>query len=249
MVPVSAVQHARHVSDGGSAAAAATGWSGASRAVAAGAGVAGAVVLALHLLGAGVIDPVALTVSDYVSIPGGYALLGLAAGGLATAGLVLIRSSQGAGWPRSVPILLVLWCVALTAVAVFPTNAIGADPDLAALVHRWAGAVVFGVPPIAGMLAARGRGAGAAGSSAAGSPSVRSLRNWSIGTALAGIAFLLAHAPTVLAGAPAFALLGAVERVAYLAMLGQLVVFGRCAVPGAGGPAPIGTRPAGEALR
>lgn len=242
MVRGSAVQHARHVNDGGPAAAAGTGWSGPARVVAAGAAVAGAVVLALHLLGAGVIDPMALTVSDYVSIPGGYALLGLAAGGLATAGLVLIRSSRGAGWPRGVPILLALWCIALTAVAVFPTNAIGADPDLAAVLHRWAGAVVFGVPPIAGMLAARGAGP-------AGFTRARSLRNWSIGTALAGTAFLLAHAPAVLAGAPAFALLGAVERLAYLAMLGQLVVFGRCAVPGVGGPAPTGARPAGEALR
>ncbi|MDN5916280.1 MAG: DUF998 domain-containing protein [Pseudonocardia sp.] len=204
--------------------------------VAAGVAVAGTAVLALHAIGATTVDPVALTVSDYVAVPGGPALLGLAAAGLVAAGVALLRAAPRCGWPPPVAALLAGWCVALVLVAVFPTNAAGAPPDLAAVLHRWAGAVVFTVPPVAGLLAARGPSGAAA--RAAG------LGRWAATTGIAAIAFLLCHAPAVLAGAPPFPLLGVVERVAYLAMLGMVLVFGRAttAVPGSA-PAPVSPAP------
>lgn len=232
MVGIVAAQHADRVDGRGAAGKA--GRAG-GVVVAAGVAVAAAAVLALHVLGAGRVDPVALTVSDYVSVPGGQALLGLAAGGLATAGAVLARSAARPGRPGAVPVLLGLWCAALAAVALFPTNVPGAAPDAAAVVHRWAGAVVFAVPPLAGLLAAR-RPAGS------GHRPSRALWRWSAGTGAAVLAFLLAHAPAVLAGGAPFALLGLVERVTYLAMFGLLVVFGRCLAPGAPGPVPAGPR-------
>ncbi|MBW0102596.1 DUF998 domain-containing protein [Pseudonocardia sp. KRD291] len=204
--------------------------------VAAGVAVAGTAVLALHAIGATTVDPVALTVSDYVAVPGGAALLGLAAAGLVTAGVALVRAAPRCGWPRPVAVLLALWCVALVLVAVFPTHAVGAAPDLASVVHRWAGAVVFAVPPVAGLLATRGPGGAAA--RAAG------LARWSAGTGVAALAFLASHAPAVLAGAPPFPLLGLVERLAYLAMLGMVVVFGRAAAPAAAPAAAAATVPA-----
>lgn len=199
--------------------------------VTAGVAVAASAVLALHVLGAGVLDPVALTVSDYVSVSGGRAVLGLAAAGLVAAGAALTRAAltraaltrtparaaPRVGWPRAVPVLLGAWCLALLLVALFPTHAPDAPADAAAVVHRWAGAFVFALPPVAGLLAA------------SGTPGP--LRSWSIAAGVAALVFLLAHAPAVLAGAPPFPLLGALERLAYLVMLGQTLVSGRAAAP------------------
>lgn len=194
--------------------------------VTAGVTVAGAAVAALHVLGAGPVDPVALTVSDYVSVPGGPALLGLAAAGLATAGAALVRAVPGAGWPRAVALVLAAWCAALVLVAVFPTNAPGSAPDVAAVVHRWAGAAVFALPPVAGLLAARCPYRN------------RAALAWSVAAGVAALAFLLCHAPAVLAGAAPFRWLGAVERGAYLVLLVQVLVLGRATGPRVGARVP-----------
>ncbi|WP_165438296.1 DUF998 domain-containing protein [Pseudonocardia sediminis] len=183
--------------------------------VAAGVAVAVAAVLLAHVLGAGSLDPVALTVSDYVAVPGGGVLLGLAAAGLATAGAALVRAVPGRGWPRAVAVLLSAWCVALVLVAVFPTNAPGSAPDLAAAVHRWAGAGVFALPPVAGLLVLRRTGAPVT----AWAPTVAA--------GAGALVFLLCHAPAVLSGAPPFPLLGVVERVAHLLLCGQVLALGR----------------------
>lgn len=196
---------------------------------AAGIGTAATAVVALHVVGAGRVDPVARTVSDYVAIPGGAALLGLAAAGLIVAALA-------AAMPLDTPVrrVLLVWCAAVLLVAVFPTNVAGEPADVAAVVHRWAGAVVFGLPPVAGLLASRiadgvRRARLAAGSAVA---------------AVTACTFLLAHAPHVLAGTGPFVWLGLVERVAYVALLGLLLLL---ATPGArhtAGPAPEPVRSA-----
>lgn len=125
----------------------------------------------------------------------------------------------------------------LVLVAVFPTNAPDEAPDLAAVVHCWAGAVVFSMAPVAGFLAARyvppRRG--------------RAPRAWSGVAGLAAAGFLLAHAPHVLAGAPPFPWLGLIERAAYAVLLAELVVLAaalRRSVPvvvaGGRSPGPVG---------
>lgn len=187
--------------------------------------VAAAMIAALHVAGAGRVDPVAQTVSDYVAVPAGAALLGLAAAGLIAAGLAGAVTLNAAARR-----LLLVWAAAVLLVAVFPTNLPGQPPDLSAFVHRWAGALVFTLPPVAGAVGARTAGERRAPLLAA-----------SVAAAVAAGAFLLAHAPHVLAGAAVFAYLGLVERVAYVALLVLLVVV---ATPAARTAGPIPPAPA-----
>ena len=170
--------------------------------------VAAVVIAVLHVAGAGRVDPAVQPVSDYVAVPGGAALLGLAAVALIAAGF-----AGAVTLPTPSRRLLLLWAAAVLLVAVFPTNLPGHPPDVSAFVHRWAGALVFALPPVAGAVAARTAGARRL-----------PLLVASIAAAVTAGAFLLAHAPHVLAGAETFPYLGLVERVAYLALLVQLVV-------------------------
>ncbi|MFC7658477.1 hypothetical protein ACFQV8_21715 [Pseudonocardia benzenivorans] len=68
--------------------------------------VAAVPVLVLHVVGAGSVNPLAQTVSDYVAAPDGYALLAVSAAALAFAGLfvaVAAWRSRLPGrrcWPR-----------------------------------------------------------------------------------------------------------------------------------------------------
>ncbi len=176
----------------------------------AGVAVAATAVVTLHLTGAGRVDPMAQTVSDYVGLPEGPALLGLAAAGLIIAGAV--AAVRMAGPARRV---LTAWTAAVLLVALFPTNLPDQPPDLAAFVHRWAGALVFTLPPIAGVLASR----------TADPVLRRRLLIGSVVSATAACAFLAAHAPHVLAGAAVFGWLGLIERVAYVALLALMVLL------------------------
>ena len=175
----------------------------------AGVTVAAAVIVVLHVAGAGRVDPLAQTVSDYVVLPDGGALLGLAAAGLIAAGF-----AGAASLNATARRLLLLWGAAVLLVAVFRTNLPGQPPDVSAFVHRWAGALVFALPPVAGAVGARTAGARRVPLLAA-----------SVAAAVAAGAFLLAHAPHVLAGADVFGYLGLVERVAYATLLVLLLVF------------------------
>lgn len=190
----------------------------------AGTALAVAVIATVHVTGVGRVDPVAQTVSDYVALPDGAALLGLAAAGLIAAGLA---GAVTVGTPARR--LLLVWVAAVLLVAVFPTNLPGQPPDVAAFVHRWAGALVFTLPPVAGAVAARTAG-----------PRRVPLLAGSVVAAVAAGAFLLSHVPHVLAGADAFGYLGLVERVAYAALLVLLVVVATPGAPerAAAGPAP-----------
>lgn len=197
--------------------------------------VAGCVLVAvvpiglLHLVGSAggptAVDPIRHTLSDYVVAPDGYALLGLSAVALAAAGLVVAAALARAGLPRPrrPTLLLVSWSAALVVVAVFPTNAPGTMPDLAATVHRYAGAWVFAALPLVGWLIAR-----RARASASWAASATGLAWWSGGAGLLSCAFLIAHLPVIL-GAPAYSLLGAVERVLNAVLIVVLLVTARAA--------------------
>ncbi|TCK25015.1 DUF998 domain-containing protein [Pseudonocardia endophytica] len=190
-----------------------------------GVAVVAVAVVVLHVVGTGTVDPVTQTISDYVVLQDGAALLGLAAAGLIAAGLAGAVSLSATARR-----LLLLWAAAVLLVAVFPTNLPGQPADVSALVHRWAGALVFALPPLAGVVGAR----------SAGSRRVPLLAA-SVAAAVAAGAFLLAHAPHVLAGADVFPWLGLVERVAYVALLALLIVF---AAPAPAAPPPLLATPA-----
>ncbi|MEN3299705.1 DUF998 domain-containing protein [Pseudonocardia sp.] len=190
----------------------------------AGAGAAVAVTAAggLHLAGALAtprVDPLALTVSDYVALPGGYALLAVAALALGLVGTALAAAARRAApAARAVPVLLLGWSAALLLVGLFPTNPAGVPADLAAGVHRYAGALAFATLPIAVWLLGRALRNGA-------------LRGLAVTVGVAAGAFLVAHVPIVLAidiaGSPRFPLLGGVERVLYALVIVLLLVTAR----------------------
>jgi hypothetical protein len=188
--------------------------------VAAAVGIAAWGVLVLHVAAlSSAVDPLQHTISDYVALPGGYLVLGLAAGAMAVAGAVLTVAAHRAGAGRLVVGLLGSWAVAMAVAGIFPTNLPDTPPDVVAAVHRYAGAWVFAVLPVAALLLARG-------------PAVResARRRVRVLAVLAGVlaaAFLLAHLPIVVLGSPAFPLLGGVERVLYGVVIALLVVTAR----------------------
>jgi hypothetical protein len=171
----------------------------------------------LHLVSIGRLDPVHTTVSDYVSVPGGGAFLALStiAVALATAVLPARLGLAGRCVPPTAKVALVLGCVGLFASVVFPTNALGAAPDEATVLHRYAAALFFVAVPIA-----------------AASLASRRLAALS---ALVGIAFLLSHIPLVFPGFPHAGLIGTVlprglvERLLLITDIATIALIGRSA--------------------
>jgi hypothetical protein len=183
-------------------------------------------LVALHLDGAGAVDPVVQTLSDYVALPGGYALLGVAAVALAAA--VGLLGAGLSGWglvaPAAPAALLATASGGLVAAAVFPTNDPGTVAGPVADLHRVAGAIVLVTLPLASWLVAR---------RAALSPSWRAAApalTWlSVATCALSALFLLSNVPIVISGSPIFAILGVLQRVLYAVMLVLLLMIARAA--------------------
>jgi hypothetical protein len=194
--------------------------------------VAGSVLVALlamaclHLGSAGLVDPWHQTISDYVVVPGGYALLGAAASALAVACVMLAAALGNAGLPRPgrPAALLLSAAAALVLVAVFPTNIPGTEPGVVANVHRVAGGWVFAALPSAAWLVARRARAGAGWDANA-----RILTLWSGVTGVLSIAFLLSHVPIVIGTSSGVPLVGGFERVLYAAVMVVMLVTARAA--------------------
>ena len=103
-------------------------------------------------------DPTALTLSDYVYLDRGpaivLAMLALSGGTLALLGGMAVQRVPVRGWPAA---LLLVWALGLLVSAVVPTDPPG-QPELstAALVHRYASVAAFvALPAAALVLAAR----------------------------------------------------------------------------------------------
>lgn len=172
------------------------------------------------LLLVGDVDPVDEMVSESIRTVPGAVLLALAACGLAAAGAWLlagVRRVLPPAWPLTV--LLSVWCVSLVVVVVFPTNLPGAEPGIAAGVHRFGAALMASLPPLFALLIARaGRGADPA--------RVRWLRAAGWSALAACVAFGAVNGPAVLLGQGSLPFAGLAERV-LLALV--LVVVGLCA--------------------
>jgi hypothetical protein len=178
----------------------------------------------LHVSSIGSLDPSTTVISDYVFLPGGYALLGGAAISSAVACVALACGMRRADLPRSRPpaVLFVSAAVGLVLVAVFPTHTPGTTPGLVSTVHRAAGGWVFAVLPLAAWLVAR-----RARSAPAWQPAARPL---AVAAAISGVisaVFLLNHVPIVIAGSPFLPHIGALQRVLYAAVMVVLVMTAR----------------------
>jgi hypothetical protein len=191
-------------------------------------GVAVLAVLVLHLRGAGRLDPRTTTISDYVSLPGGAALLTVAVLAVAVAAAAVPIGLLRVGLPE--PAAPTAWfglgCAGLLATAAFPTNPLGTVTSLDTVLHRYAAALFFVCLPIAAVLTLRRQP----------DPAARVL---TVASVVAGLLFLASHLPLVFPGFPdahAVATLlprGIAERGALgvdLALLGALArVPGRVA--------------------
>ncbi|MFC4949798.1 DUF998 domain-containing protein [Pseudonocardia sp. GCM10023141] len=221
-----------------------------------GAGLAAAFVVVallpmtyLHVIGAAVVDPFVTTISDYVGVPGGFALLAVAAGSLALAALVLAGGLAPAGLPRpdGPARMLASGAAALVVVALFPTNYPGTPVGIVANVHRVAGAWVFLSLPLACWLIAR-----RAREASNWRPTAPAL-SWCAGiTGVVSAVFLLSHLPMVLSDSLVVPLQGGLERVLYALVMLSLLATARAlrfAVVGARSTAPVRNRlqtPAGD---
>ena len=178
----------------------------------------------LHTSGIGWVDPLTRTISDYIVVPGGYALLGVAAISLAVAGAVLAGGLRRSGLarPELPAVLLRSGSVALVLVALFPTHHPDEAAGLVATVHRAAGGWVLVAVPLAAWLVAR-----RARLTPEWAPAAPAL-TWVAGaTGLLSLWFLLSHVPIVIGASPGFPLVAEVQRVLYAAVILVLVVTAR----------------------
>lgn len=170
---------------------------------------------------ASAVDPVRQTISDYVAVPYGAALLALASAAAIIAVAALCRAIIGVPGTAAVQLLLLSWCLVVAVGAVFPTNVPGTPPDLSAVLHRYSGAWQFASLPLAGLLlAARTRPL-----PEWRRPSVW-IRRMALAVGVLSAAFLASHIPIVFFGHSSdYAPLGLVERVAFLLEIALLAVI------------------------
>ncbi len=169
-------------------------------------------VVYLDVTGNGQLSAFTHTISDHVNAPGGPALLTVTAACGLVAGLALMAGMRAAALHgrTGIQVLMGSWCLAVVIAGVFPTNAMGTPPDLAAGVHRYAVGWMIAVLPLAGwLLARRSREQPRWRSSA---PLVGVL---AVATGVSSAAFLLSHIPIVFPGSPGVVMLGVVERVLF----------------------------------
>lgn len=183
-----------------------------------------AVLVVLHFLGAGTIDPMVTTLSDYIFLPGGYVLMGIAGVALAVACLVLADGLRRAGLPRvSGPAgLLTSAAGAFVLVSVFPTHQLGATPGIFSWLHRIAGGwALVAVPLVLWLVAVR---APAATEWAGIAPALGAVAG---GAGVLVTAFLLIHVPIVIGASSQFTLIGGAQRVVYGAVMVTLLATAR----------------------
>jgi Protein of unknown function (DUF998) len=113
-------------------------------------------ITVLHLSATNAVDPASWTISDYVvTLPYGIPLFAMTTAALALGAAGLAKGLRRVAGTRTVRVLLATWSAAVLALAVFPTNVRGTPETVSSNVHLMAGAVVFAVLPIAGLLLAR----------------------------------------------------------------------------------------------
>lgn len=178
-------------------------------------------MITVHLLGAGIIDPVEQPISHYVFVPGGYAMVFIGSFLLAFSAISIARGLLRSRTPGlQLPArLLITFAVAMSLVGIFPT-----DPpdtihlDAMATVHRWAAAYSFAILPVIGFLVSRRL----TPLSEAIQP--RRLHRLALGVTVVTGAFFAIHFPLVAMGSQ-IPLFGLLERLGFVVMVSFMVVL------------------------
>lgn len=176
-------------------------------------------MIEVHLVGAGLVDPIVQPISHYAYVPTGYWMILLGS-------ILLAISASAISWAmvrtgdkrlRLPALLLVTFVVAIMIVGIVPTDMPGTvELSLSAQAHRWSAAWAFLIMPIVGLLACR--------SDAVLTRFKVSLLRLSMTVCIAtGVVFAI-HLPLAVAGShiPMF---GAVERFGFLVMVAYMVVL------------------------
>ncbi|WP_164545059.1 DUF998 domain-containing protein [Antribacter gilvus] len=197
-------------------------------------------MIAAHVVGAGVVDPVVDPISWYAFVPWGGELILVGGLLLAFLGLVLTVRMYRCGLASGpVPAAaMVVYAVAMVLVGVFPTDPPEMGATLSATIHRVSAATAFVVLPLVGLSLARTIVRPL-------TPFPRLLRSsaYVLG-ALVG-AFLAIHLPLAMVGSGIVAF-GLLERIGFIIMIGFLFLIGatidgEAPGVGAGGPLAAGT--------
>lgn len=119
-----------------------------------GLGLSIALIVGLHVVAGGQIDPFTETISDYVFSSEGW-MVGASAVSLAVGGVGALIGLAGIDMLRSrlMRVVFSLLLLGLVLVAVFPTDRVGVV-SMSAFVHRYSAGLVFFCLPIAGLLVA-----------------------------------------------------------------------------------------------
>ena len=181
-----------------------------------------AAMVAAHVVGAAVVDPLVDPVSFYAFVPGGGELILLGGSLLAVLGLVLAARAYAAGLAAgAVPVMAMgVFAVAMVLVGLFPTD----PPDAAvttvsAVVHRVSAATAFGVLPLVGLSMV-----GTIRTPRSAYPA--RLRRTAGALAVLVGAFLAIHLPLAAAGS-GIAAFGLLERAGFVIMIGYLFLLAR----------------------
>ncbi|MFI9489085.1 DUF998 domain-containing protein [Promicromonospora sp. NPDC052451] len=177
-------------------------------------------MVAAHVVGASVVDPVLDPISWYAFVPGGGELI--LAGGvtLAVLGLLLTVRMYRAGLAVGpVPAAaMIVFAVAMVLVGAFPTDPPGTAATLSATIHRVSAATAFCVLPLVGLSLERSierpRSALPQGLRAAAS---------ALGIVVA--VFLAVHLSLVFFADSGIIAFGLIERIGFVIMIGYLFLL------------------------
>jgi hypothetical protein len=178
-------------------------------------------MVAAHVVGASVVDPVLDPISWYAFVPGGGELI--LAGGLilAVLGLILMVRMYRTGLAVG-PIpaaAMIVFAVAMVLVGAFPTDPPGTAISFSATVHRVSAATAFCVLPIVGLSLERSI-------RQPRSALPRGLRSAAIALGIVVALFLVVHLSLVFFASSGIFAFGLIERVGFVIMIGFLFLLG-----------------------
>ncbi|WP_454854522.1 DUF998 domain-containing protein [Promicromonospora soli] len=177
-------------------------------------------MVAAHVVGASVVDPVLDPISWYAFVPGGGELI--LAGGvtLAVLGLILMVRMYRAGLAvGAVPAFaMIVFAIAMVLVGAFPTDPPGTPASMSATIHRVSAATAFCVLPLVGLSLER----------SIRQPRTslpRGLRSAARALGVLVVAFLVVHLSLVFFTGSGIMAFGLIERIGFVVMIGYLFLL------------------------
>lgn len=185
------------------------------------AGVALVPMIAAHVIGAEVVNPLIDPISWYAFVPGGGEMIIAGAAVLAVLGLILTRRMYRSGLASGpLPgIAMIIFAIALVLVGVFPTDPPDTPVTAAATIHRVSAGAAFAVLPLVGVALDR-----SIRRPRSGCPALLRKSALLLGGLVA--TFLAIHLPLAMAGS-GIAAFGFLERAGFVIMIGYLFLLAR----------------------